>query len=150
MAESSFDKSTSEMIGKMEKMFKQAPPLPPPAREFIVAITPWFAIIIGIIGILGSLAGLGILTFLSPLVALGGGVGLATGSIVVVLLSLVASVLLAAAFPGTNAKKASGWKFLFYSEAVSVISSIITISVVGVVSALIGFYILFQIKSYYK
>ncbi len=142
--------SVNQLVHKMERQFKKLPPLPANWRDVIVNITPWLALVFGLIGVFGSLAALGILTFLAPLVLLGGGVGVASGGIIGAVLALVASVLMVVAFSGTRAKKISGWNLLFYSEAVSLVSSVVFFSVGGVIGALIGFYILFQIKSHYK
>ena len=134
----------------MGEQFKKLPPLPANWKDVIVNIVPWLALIFGLIGVFGSLAAVGVLTFLAPAVLLGGGASVASGGIIGAVLALVASVLMVAAFPGTRAKKMSGWNLLFWSETVSVISSVIAFSIAGVIGALIGFYILFQIKSYYK
>lgn len=142
--------SVNQLVNTMEVQFKKLPPLPANWRDVIVNITPWLALVFGLIGVFGSLAAVGILTFLAPLVLLGGGVGVASGGIIGAVLALVASVLMVVAFPGTRAKKISGWNLLFYSEAVSLVSSVVFFSVGGVIGALIGFYILFQIKSHYK
>lgn len=142
--------STDQFVGMMEQWFSKVPPLPKSWRDFIAMIIPWFALLFGILGVFGSLAAFGILTFLAPVVALSSGVGAASGGMIGALLALVASVLLLAAFPGTKAKKLSGWTFLFWSEVVSVVSAVVAFSVGGVVMGLIGFYIIFQIKSYYK
>ena len=142
--------SVNQLVDTMEGQFKKLPPLPANWRDVIVNITPWLALVFGLIGIFGSLAAVGILTFLAPLVLLGGGVGVASGGIIGAVLALVASVLMVTAFTGTRAKKISGWNLLFYSEAVSLVSSVVFFSVGGAIGALIGFYILFQIKSHYK
>lgn len=142
--------SVDQLISQMEEWFSKLPSLPSSWREVIVTITPWLALIFGIIGVLGSLAAVGVLTFLAPFMVLGSGIGVASGGIIGALLALVASVLLVLAFPGTRNRKMSGWRLLFSSEAVSFVSGIVAFSAAGVVGALIGFYILFQIKSHYK
>lgn len=142
--------STDQLISQMEEWFSKLPPLPSNWRDVIVSITPWLALIFGIIGVLGSLAAVGVLTFLAPFVVLGGGIGVAGGGIIGALLALVASILLVLAFVGTRDRKISGWKLLFFSQTVSIVASVVAFSVAGVVGALIGFYILFQIKSHYK
>ncbi len=140
----------NQLIGMAEEQFKKLPPLPKQWNEVIVKITPWIALVFGVLGVLASLAAVGLLTFLAPFVALGGGIGTATNGIIGSVLALVSSALLLAAFPGTKANKMSGWNMLFYSEVVSLVASVVAISVGGVIGNLIGFYILFQIKSYYK
>ncbi|OGH15501.1 MAG: hypothetical protein A3E68_02145 [Candidatus Levybacteria bacterium RIFCSPHIGHO2_12_FULL_39_39] len=134
----------------MEEWYSKLPALPRNWKDVIVQIAPWLALIFGIIGVLGSLVAVGLLTFLAPFILIGGGIGAASGGVIGAILALVASVLLLLAFPGTRARKISGWNLLFWSEVASVVSTIVALSVGGVVGALIGFYILFQIKSYYK
>ena len=131
-------------------MYAKLPDLPANWREIIVNITPYLALIFGILGVVGSLAAVGVLTFLAPIVVLGGGVGVASGGVIAAVLVLVSSALLVLAYPGTCNRKMPGWKMLFWSEAVSVVSSLVAFSPRGIVGALIGFYILFQIKSHYK
>jgi len=142
--------SANQLIDMMEEWYSKLPALPRNWKDVIVQIAPWLALIFGIIGVLGSLVAVGLLTFLAPFILIGGGIGAASGGVIGAILALVASVLLLLAFPGTRARKISGWNLLFWSEVASVVSTIVALSVGGVVGALIGFYILFQIKSYYK
>lgn len=137
-------------MDKMEDWFMKLPELPKSATDVLVRITPWIALIFGVLGVLGSLAGLGILTALSPFVMMGNGIGGTATSLLTALLSLVSSALLLAAFPGTKAHKLQGWNMLFWSEVVSTLSSVLLISLTGVIGAFIGFYLLYQIKRYYK
>ncbi len=142
--------STDKVISTAEEWFAKLPPLPKDARSLIVKITPWIALIFGILGVLGAIGGLGIISGASGLVMMNSGVGGLGGSYVAVIIGLISSVLLLAAFPGTRAHKAKGWRLLFWSEAVNTIGAILAISLFGLLFALIGFYIIFQIKSYYK
>ena len=146
-------KNANTMQGWMDKMedwFMKLPELPKSATDVLVRITPWIALIFGVLGVLGSLAGLGILTALSPFVMMGNGIGGTATSLLTAVLSLASSALLLAAFPGTKAHKMQGWKMLFWSEVVSTVSSVLLISLTGVIGAFIGFYLLYQIKRYYK
>lgn len=142
--------NSQSIITTVEEWFKKLPDLPKNIQEVIVTITPWIALIFGILGVLGGIAGLGILTAFSPALVLGGSPSSAGMGIVSVILGLASSVLLLMAFPGTKDRKLKGWNFLFWSEAVSIVAAVIAFSVGGVVFALIGFYLIFQIKSYYK
>ncbi len=140
----------NQIVNTVEEWYSKLPPLPKSWTDVIVKITPWIALVFGALGVLGSIAAFGVLTVLAPFVAIGGGIGTAANGVIGSLLALVSSGLLLAAFPGTRARKMSGWRFLFWSEVVSLISAVIYFSVGGVTGALIGFYILFQIKSHYK
>lgn len=139
-----------DFMGQVEGWFLKLPALPKGGREAIVTITPWIALIFGILGVLVGLAGLGILTFLSPFALIGGGVSSTASSIASAALALVGSALLLAAFPGTKARKMQGWTMLFWSEVVNLIGAVVAVSLSGVVFSLIAFYLLYQIKSYYK
>lgn len=145
--------STKGIVDMLEELFAKAPSLPKNAKDVIVKITPFIAIIFGILGILGAIGGLGLFTFFSPLALLGGPSGIASygTGFISALFWLAASVLLLAAYPGTKANKISGWSMLFWSEVVSLAGSVISMSLVGgIIGALIAFYLLYQIKPYYK
>jgi len=143
-----------DFIDTMEQWFSKFPALPKNATEILVKIMPYIALIFGILGIAGAIGGLGILTATSPLSFLGGSstVSAYGTGIISSVIYLAASVLLLAAFPGIKAKKVQGWKLLFWSEAVSLVGGVVGLTSLlsVVIGALIGFYILFQIKSYYK
>lgn len=138
-----------DLIQNLENVFKGAPNLPANIREILVKIAPWIAIIFGVLGIF---AGLGILG-LSP-AGLIGGVGNGATLLISGVLTIVSSVLMVMAFPKLNRREYAGWRLLFWSEVVSFIGSLLSFSVGsiiwGIIGAAIGFYLLFQIKSYYK
>ncbi|HEX7041953.1 MAG TPA: hypothetical protein VF189_01775 [Patescibacteria group bacterium] len=141
---------SADWQAKLEEFFMKFPALPKNAREVLVSVTPWFALIFGILGVVIGLLGLGALSLFSPLMVLGGGFGHASGSLISVLIATIASALLLAAFFGTKDHKKQGWDMLFWSEVASVVSSVLYLSPVGVLVALFSFYLLYQIKSYYK
>ena len=144
------DKTTSNsIVGVMEGFFKQLPALPAGAVDTLFKIAPWIAIIFGILGVLSGLAGFGILTAFAPFAVAGGVSGYGLGFIAAIGL-IVSSLLMLAAYPGLKAGKMNGWTLLFWSEVVSVVSSLIGFNVGSVIGALIGFYLLFQIKPKYK
>lgn len=139
-------KSKNDLITMMEVWFKKAPALPANAKDTLVKITPWIALIFGILGILAGLGAVGV----SPVVVFGG----VRNSMIVLLsgvLTIASSALMLMAYPKVKALKLSGWTFLFWSSVVSLIGSLIIGSIVSaIIWGLIEFYLLFQIKSYYK
>jgi heme/copper-type cytochrome/quinol oxidase subunit 4 len=146
MAQSSLDSLTKPI----EKIYAGLPAIPASWRDVIVSVTPWLALIFGILGVFGSLSAFGISTVLSPLVVLGGGVGTATSLIAVSIIGLVTSILMLIAFPSLLKRKMPGWKYLFWAELLGIVSSIVSFSVTGVVLGLVWLYFLFQIKPAYK
>ena len=151
--------NVDQMIAMLEEWFGKLPALPANVREVLVKIAPWFALIFGVLGILGGLMGLMALLGASAMVA-SMGVPMAMDpslgyysvlGIVALVIGLVSSALMLLAYPGLKAGKMAGWRYLFYSEVVSLLASVVTLNLVGlVIGALIGFYLLFQIKSHYK
>ena len=146
------DKSTTNLITSLEEFFKKAPVLPPNVREIIVRFTPILSLVFGVLGIITGALGLLSLTIFAPLAVMlnrySGGYG---NGFIATLTLLVSSILLLMAYPGVKARKIHGWEMLFWSEAATIVGSIIQLDIVSaLLSALIGFYILFQVKSYYK
>ncbi|HSW48305.1 MAG TPA: hypothetical protein VLG67_04470 [Candidatus Saccharimonadales bacterium] len=145
--------SSNGLVETLEDLFKKAPAIPANGREAIVNITPWIALIFGIIGALALLTLLGVASVFAPFAMYGGyaGVGGYGSALIGGWISFAASILLLAAFPGTKARKLSGWNLLFWSELLRIVGSIVAGSIVGgIIGGLIGLYLIFQIKSYYK
>ena len=143
------NQTSNNAVKTLEQWFSQAPSLPTNAKEALVKYMPIIALIFGIIGILLSLAGIAALTVLAP-VAVATNVHGYGGGFLAAIFWLASSILLLAAYPGTKAHKISGWNMLFWSEVVYLIGSLVTLSILqGIISALIGFYLLYQIKPYY-
>ncbi|HVZ59009.1 MAG TPA: hypothetical protein VG935_04640 [Patescibacteria group bacterium] len=138
--------TTTDIITTMEGWFKKAPDLPLNIKQVLVNITPWIALIFGVLGIVAGLGEIGV----SPL-ALFGGIHNSVLVLIAGVLAVIASVFLLLAYPKTKALKAAGWRYLFWSAAISVLATLITGSIIGaIIGGLIKFYLLFQIKSYYK
>lgn len=135
-----------DVIGMMEGWFKKAPALPTNIQDTLVKITPWVALIFGILGILAGLGAVGV----SP-VAMFGGVRNSMMVLVSGVLTIASSALLLMAYPKTKALKMQGWTFLFWSTVVSLVSSLLVGAIVSaIIWGLVEFYLLFQIKSHYK
>ncbi len=133
----------------MEGWFRKLPALPPGGVNAIYSITPWLALIFGILGVLGAISAFGVLSVFAPFAMYGGAHNYGLGLVATVGWG-ISSLMMLIAFPALKAGKLSGWNLLFWSEVVNVVTSVIGISVGSVVGALIAFYILYQIKPKYK
>jgi len=134
-----------DYIKILEDFFKKLPNLPANAREVLVSVAPWIAIIFGILGVITGLGAVGV----SPL-ALFGGLSSSVTVLIMGVATIVASVLMLMAFPKLTKKAYKGWELLFWSEVVNTVAAVMVLSVGSILGVLIGFYLLFQIKSYYK
>lgn len=131
-------------------VFTKAPHLPQNIRDILITIAPWLALIFGILGVVSLLA-IGSLWVVLTVVTLGATLWM----MVHVLIGLISSGLALWAYPGLKAGLKTGWDKLFWSQIVSTIGIILSIfwstfSVGSIVGVLIGFYLLFEIRSHYK
>jgi len=85
-----------------------------------------------------------------PLGYLGGLRAGATFSLTMVF-TVVTLVLELIALPGLFKRSKSGWNFIFYASLVGIIQSVVSFSLGGlIIGGLVGLYVLFQVREYYK
>jgi len=144
----------TELEDKLAEFFtKKVPALPENIKEGIVKYGPYLALV----GIVFSLSALlasfgigGIGAVVAPLAALSG-VRSGIGYIFPLIFGLMIIVLEAMAIPGLFKKQMKAWKLMFYVSLVSAVSSLSTLDLPGLIVGLgLSWYILFQIRSYYK
>lgn len=132
-----------------EYFVKKAPfQIPQGGKEAIVKFGPWIMLVLLIMSLPVIFAALGLSAALSPFMMMYGtsplysvGLWISVGSL----------VLDAVALPGLFARKMQGWRFAYYATLLSVVSSLVMGQIVSaILSAVIGLYILFQIRSMYK
>lgn len=144
--------------------------LPKNWRETLVSIAPWLSLIGGIFGLLASL-GLWraahqvneLTDYANRLSVSVGGPAVSNQLGIFFWLSLVAIVIFALlallAFPGLKARKKTGWNLMFYSAIANFLYAVISLFYDGAgfgtffgaaLGTVIGLYLLFQIRSYYK
>jgi hypothetical protein len=138
------DQAPKDLVGFLDfYLVKKAPfQLPDGFKEFLVKFGPWITLVLMVISIPFILLGLGI-----------GAIAVVGGSMLLpaMIATCIAFVLKAIALPGLFARKMSGWKMLFYSQLVSMVSSLLMMSFFGlIIGGLISLYFIFQIRSMYK
>jgi hypothetical protein len=144
----------NDLAKLLDKYYLKLPALPKDIKDFIVSVSPWLALIFGIIAILSGVSFFGGFSFLSSVASYAGVGGyIFTGYLSTAIL-LIQGIIELLAFSPLKARIAKGWNLLYYSLILSVVSSIITLNVGSllgsIIGALIGYYFLYQIKSYYK
>jgi hypothetical protein len=132
---------------------QKAPAMPPNVKELLVRFAPWITLFILVITLPAVLIALGLGALAAPLAFLiGPGYGVSYGvTYTVSMIILGVSVILEAlSVPGLFKRTRQGWRYAYYATIVSVVGSLVGLNLVSaIVSAVIGFYILFQIRSYY-
>lgn len=144
-------KSINEFIKTLEKTFANAPALPKEWKELLVNIAPWLSLIGGVLGILFVVQAISILNTLSSMMFFGGFYNMGIPSMVNLLLIAIACVFEIMAFSKLKRRTYIGWTYLFYAETLTLVGMLITLQLAGlIIGGLIGYYLLFQVKSYYK
>lgn len=129
---------------------KKAPALPANIKELIVKFGPYLVLLSIIVSLPAILTLLGLGAFLMPF-GYGAGAGYGLNYTISILFLLVNVVMMALALPGLFKRTLSSWRLLFYASLLSIVSSLVSFNFVGaLINAVISFYFLFQIKSYYK
>lgn len=133
---------------------KKAPQLPDNIRELLVKLAPYFTILGVILAALGLLVLIGVSAFASPFLLMFAGVGGAqaiAGGVLGIIFMAIQAGLEAMAIPGLFKNQRSAWELLYIAALVGVIYNLVSMNLFSlVVNFLISFYILYQIKSYYK
>ncbi len=139
----------------MVPLFKKTPHLPHGAREFIVEIGPWLALIFGILGLFG-LFGLWSIEFIEAFFSFHIFIGGASIAMIIGLVTgVIGCILQIIAFKPLRSRKKRGWNLLFYSLVLGAISALANVLLAfnafgGVVGPLLGFWFLFEVRSFYK
>lgn len=148
------DAKAMGFIDQIGDVFKGLPHLPSGIIDVLVKITPWLALLGGILGLIagplvGILGSLGSLMALSPYFMF--------ITIVTTVVTLANSILLLMAFNPLKRREMRGWVFLFWAQMLSVVDIVLSLLqgqtsalVGGVIGLAIGFYILFEIRGSYK
>ncbi|CAN5239523.1 hypothetical protein BH09PAT2_BH09PAT2_01350 [soil metagenome] len=141
----------AQLESTLEEYFLHKAPyqLSPNMKEAIVKFAPWIVIIMTVFSlpiVFGALA------WMTSFSATAYGMGDRSMYMIIPTVVLIISVIMdLLALPGLFNRTMPGWKYSFYGQILSILSSILSGNIVGaLVGAVLGFYILFQIKSYYK
>lgn len=117
-------------------------------REGFVKYWPIVSLILLLLTLPAILAFLGIGAALMPVSYMGGASVGITYTITMVL-SLVGLVLGALALPGLFNRKRSGWVLSYYAQLLSILTSIFSFSLIGILLGILFLMLLFQVRDYY-
>lgn len=136
-----------------EYMVKKAPfALPLGLKEFLAMIAPYLIIISAIVAVPALLVAFGISTAFAPVAMMGGyGYGWGTSMLITLVTTVVVLVLEIMAVPGLFKRAHGAWRLMFYVSLVQLVGGVLAMNLVGtLIGAIIGWYILFQMKDLYK
>lgn len=145
------NKYLTQVEEKLDLYFgKKAPAMPENIKELIVKYSPYLALVMLIFAIPALLLAFGLTTIALPF-AYVSGVHTGFSFSLTALISLVALVLEVMAIPGLFKRTKKAWQYMFYASLLSILSYVLALNIGSlIISGAISFYILFQIKSFYK
>lgn len=146
------------IIGKLETildeyMVKKAPfALPLGLKEFLATIAPYLVILSVIFSVPALLAILGLSAVFAPVAMMGGyGYGWGPGVMISLAVMVITIILYVMAIKGLFKRTKASWRLLFYVSIVQLVGGVLALNLISaLVGAVIGWYILFQMKELYK
>ncbi len=152
MAKKSVQTHVSSLEDTLNEYFgKKAPQLPIGAKEAIVKFAPWVTLVLLVLGLPAVFLLFGLGALLTPFSYVVGGVHFGLSYTLSLIILAATLVLEALAIPLLMKRSKKGWNFIFYASLLGVVSNIVSFNLGSlIIGALISFYILFQIRSYYK
>lgn len=140
--------------------------LPVSAKEFLVKAAPYLVILFLILSLPAIFMLFGMGFFMGDMMLSGdvwmgdsegmmwpqGAVmGMQTWVYVYGILAAIIFVMEAIAVPGLFAQSKKGWNWIYYAQVLSLVISVLAGDIIGaLIGFVIGMYLLFQVKSYYK
>jgi hypothetical protein len=148
-AQTTWYDSFNQLDGYAEQLRLKLPLAPPGLMHAYMNVVPWVAIVFGILGGLISLAALILSTAIGPLMVMlglgGSGFGLILGSL---LLLVVAGLEVAGGILMLR-RRVTGWWLLALSMLVSLLSSLLHVSALGLLFWLLVAYVHLEVKPNY-
>jgi hypothetical protein len=148
-AQPTWNDSFSQVDGYAEQLRVKLPLAPPGLINGYMAVAPWVAIVFGVLGAIISLAALIFSTALGPLMVMFGQPGSGFALILGSLLALVIAGLEVAGGIMMLQRRATGWWLLALGMVVSLLSSLVHVSIIGLIFWLLIAYVHLQVKPNY-
>lgn len=128
---------------------EKAPALPNGLKEGIVKFGPWLILVMLLVSLPMLLAAFGLGSIIMPfsfLRGVSGGLNYTVGFV----FTFAVLALEALALPGLFKRQKRAWNLLFYATLVSLVQNLVLFNLAAlVISSVISWYILFQIRAYY-
>jgi len=148
-AQPTWNDSFNQVDGYAEQLRLKLPMAPPGLMNAYMNVVPWVAIIFGVLGALISLAALIFSTAIGPLMVMFGQPGSGFSLVLTSLLSLVVAGLEVAGGVLMLQRRATGWWLLAVGMMVSLLTSLLHVSALGLIFWLLVGYVHLEVKPNY-
>ncbi len=152
---------------KLQKAFKDLPPLPANAKESLVKAWPWIALVFGVLQLMAAYSLWRLTSYVERLNTLityyTAASPMSTTDKMVIYLGVIVlladAIILLNAYPHLKTRSRRGWDLLFLGALINVAYGFVQIFISGrgigsfvfsLIGSAIGFYLLFQVQDKYK
>ena len=142
--------SFSQLDTYADDLRVKLPAAPPGLLNFYMSVVPWLAIIFGVLLILISLVALVGSTILGPLAIMFGSPGVGLGLVIGSIIALASSVLEVIGGWLMLQRKSTGWWLLALGLAVSILTNLVKLNILGLIIVLLIAYVHLQVKPNYR
>ena len=137
-----------DLLDKIDQFFqevflKKLPQLPDNIQKNIVKIFPWIILVLLFLSAPGMVVGL----LASPLAVLSRHGPLFLISMLLGLVQLGLSIF---ALPHLFKRKMKGWRLIYWTLLLSIVSAVLYFSLFGLLFTALGLYFVYQIKKFYR
>ena len=155
------DTQLAPLLKFLDGYYSKAPVLPKGGKDFIVKASPWLALLGAVFALFAAYGLYQAMSFVSTITNspfYQAYAPKAASFPITVWLSIAVLVVWAViyllAFSPLKAEKLKGWNLILYGMILNVVANVVTLSpfsiIWSIVGFLIGYYFLYQVKSYYK
>ncbi len=131
-----------------EYLVKKAPILPKNIKDLLIQLAPFFAILAVVLGLPAILAVFGLGALITPFAWVAGA---RTGMYWLIWgVGLVQIILAGMSIKPLFARAGHGWRLMYYSQLLSIVSSLGHYNVGNLLITVLSLYLLYQVKSSYK
>jgi|SRR5579864_1882869 len=149
-AQPTWNDSFNQADSALEQLRLKLPAAPQGLLDGYMNVVPWVAIIFGILGVLISVVALIGSTALGPLMVMFGAAGSGLTLILASLLSLVGAAIDVAGGWLMLQRRINGWWLLSIGYLIALLSSLVHVSLLGLIFWLLLAYIHLQVKPNYR
>ena len=136
------------ILNFLDSIYSKLPEFSTEIKQFIVRVLPFIAVVAGIVITFSSVVDLIGTPFLSA-VSTTGGATIFQRLMIVNILGLIEGIILIVSFYGLRKKQRIGWRLVFWSQVVFILSALLSFSPSFILGFLF-FYPLFQIRHSYR
>jgi hypothetical protein len=124
------------------------PPFSESVKEFLVQYGPYFILVLSVIAVFGLLVAFGVSGAALGMGAVAPGIGF--NFYLSIALGVITLIMYLMSFSPLRARKRAGWNLLYYALLIGIVSNLIQLSILGaLIGAVLGFWVLFQIREKY-